>query len=173
MFRIVMTSIIVVHSILGTALLVTGFLAIRAPKRRDSRHPRLGDAYFALLLMVLSLGLVIGSRDPAISPFEYATVFTFALGLQGWVAVRRKPRWRGRPWLFWHITGMAGSYIGVVTASSFQVVPRIAGDGLGVQLLIWSTPTIVGSVLIGIAIARRGGLRPVRPQVADQLASRP
>jgi hypothetical protein len=165
MFRSVYTVVIVVHGLLGTALLVVGFLALRAPKRRNGRHGRLGNAYFALLVTCLPLGMVIGSRHAGLSAFEIATPPTLAMGLVGWVAMRRRPRrFLGRPWIAAHVGGMGGSYIGVVTASSFQSFGRLAPDSVVAAVVIFALPTLVGAPLIGGAIARRtpAGRQPPR-----------
>src|ERR1041384_4944137 len=115
MFRIVYTVVIVVHAALGTALFVVGLLALRAPKRARSSHGRLGTAYFALLFTCLPLGLVIGAHHAGLSAFEVATPPTMAFAAIGWVAKRRRPRpFLGRPWIAAHISGVCGSYIGVV-----------------------------------------------------------
>src|SRR5436189_6484936 len=111
MFRIVLKVVIVAHVILGTALLVVGFFALRAPKRANARHGRLGRVYFALLFTCLPLGLVIGSRHAGLSAFEVATPPTLALGAAGWLAMRRRPRpFLGQPWIVGHVSGMGGSY---------------------------------------------------------------
>lgn len=146
-----MAFIIAFHAVVATALLVTGLLVLRAPKRRRGRHGRLGEAYFWLLLVALASGMVVGARDPALSPFEIATPPTFALGLGGYLLAKRRPK----GWLPWHIAGQGGSYIGVVTATLFQFVPRITPESPVIYGLIWALPTIVGSVLIARATARR------------------
>ena len=148
-----MSFIIAFHAVTATALLVTGFLVLRAPKRRRGRHGRLGDVYFWLLAVALGSAMVVGAREPALSPFEIATPPTFALGLGGYLLAKRRPK----GWLQWHIAGQGGSYIGVVTATMFQIVPRITPDSAVIYALIWALPTIVGSLLIARATARRVG----------------
>ncbi|MEA2272563.1 MAG: hypothetical protein QOI98_1271 [Solirubrobacteraceae bacterium] len=152
----VYTAVIVAHAVLGTALLVVGFLALRAPKRSGGRHGRLGQAYFAILFTCLPLGLVIGSRHAGLSAFEVATPPTLALGLVGWIAMRRRPRpFLGQPWIVAHVSGMGGSYIGVVTAGAFQTFGRLAPDSVIAAVVIFAVPTLVGSPLIARAIAKR------------------
>ena len=148
-----MSFIIAVHAVAATALVVTGLVVLLAPKRRRGRHGRLGDVYFWLLAIALGSGMVVGLRDPALSPFEIATPPTFALGLGGWLLAKRRPR----GWLQWHIAGQGGSYIGVITATLFQIVPRVTPDSAVIYALIWALPTIVGSVLIARTTARRLG----------------
>jgi uncharacterized membrane protein YeaQ/YmgE (transglycosylase-associated protein family) len=148
-----MSFIIAFHAVAATALVVTGLVMLLAPKRRRGRHGRLGDVYFWLLAIALGSGMVVGLRDPALSPFEIATPPTFALGLGGWLLAKRRPR----GWLQWHIAGQGGSYIGVITATLFQIVPRVTPDSAVIYALIWALPTIVGSVLIARTTARRLG----------------
>ena len=146
-----MSWIIAFHAVTATALLVTGLVVLSAPKRRKGRHGRAGDVYFWLLAVALGSGMVVGARHAELSPFEIATPPTFALGLLGYVMVKRRPS----GWLPWHIAGQGGSYIGVVTATLFQIVPRITPDSAVIYMLIWALPTIVGTVLISRATARR------------------
>jgi hypothetical protein len=166
------TAVTVLHGILGTALLVVGFFALRAPKRAGARHGRLGNLYFALLVTCLPLGLVIGSTHPGLSAFEIATWPTLGMGIVGWIAMRRRPRRLLRqPWIVPHVSGMGGSYIGVVTASSFQTLGRVLPDTLATTIAIFAVPTIIGTPLIGRAIARRLPARRSSGRVAGELAT--
>jgi uncharacterized membrane protein YeaQ/YmgE (transglycosylase-associated protein family) len=95
-------------------------------------------------VLTLSTGLFIGSRHSGLTLFEVATPPTFALGLLGWLAGRS----RRKGWLRWHIVGMAGSYIGVVTAFGFQAVPR------SLWPVWWLLPTAIGSAMIARSTRR-------------------
>lgn len=143
-------------------MLVLGALAITAPKRRRARHGRAGNAYFPILFLTVGTALAIGAREPEVSPFEIAILPTIIPGIFGFAAVKLRPRngWLGTPWLAWHIGGLGGSYIGAVTATLFQLVPRVAPEGAVVTGLIWATPTVVGTALIMRAIAKRLGPLP-------------
>lgn len=149
-------SLVLVHSLAGTLLLVAGVAASVSPKRRRrSPHRVLGLGYVGLLVLVLPSGLAIGMTNPGLTLFEIATPPTLAMGLAGWWAGRARPiRFLGQPWRVWHIAGMGGSLIGVVTATAFQVVPRVLDLGAGGTVALWVVPTVVGSVLIGRAQAR-------------------
>jgi peptidoglycan/LPS O-acetylase OafA/YrhL len=157
-------SLSLVHAAAGTVLLALGVLAALSPKRRRrSPHRRFGQAYVLLLIVVLPTGMVIGAHDPALSLFELATPPTLLLGLAGWSAGRARPRrWWGQPWRTWHIAGMGGSLIGVITATAFQVVPRLVEITPVIAMALWSVPTIVGSVLIARATRRWTGDRAQR-----------
>jgi hypothetical protein len=149
-------SVTVVHATLGTLLVVAGVAASLTPKRRRrSPHRRIGRLYVGLLVVVLPTGMVIGAADPAITLFEVATPPTLAMGLGGWWAGRARPRrFLGQPWRVWHIAGMGGSLIGVITATAFQLVPRIVAMDPVTTTAVWLVPTLVGSVLISRATAR-------------------
>lgn len=153
--------LVAAHAVLGVALVTLGFFATRSRKSARSIHPRVGEAYFWLLVVTLTSGMLVGARSPAISVFEMATPPTLLLGILGYAAVKRRPRlWLGRPWLHWHIFGMGGSYIGVVTATLFQIVPRaleaalpppLLPPGIVVVVLLFATPAVVGTGLINRA----------------------
>lgn len=157
------------HAIGGAVLLSLGVAATLAPKRRQrSPHRRIGQSYLVLLVGVLTSGMVIGARHPGLSLFEVATPPTLLLGLTGFAAARGPLRRRlGGAWKAWHIAGMGGSLIGVVTATGFQVVPRLAGTHPVTMTLLWVAPTVVGSVLI-----RRATARHLRRAHAPAVASR-
>ena len=145
------------HAVLSVGLVSLGLLALLSRKSKQSLHPRVGEAYFWVLVVALGSGLFVGAHNPGISVFEIATPPTLLLGLLGYGMVKRKPRrWLGRPWLYWHIFGQGGSYIGVVTATSFQTVPRLLTLAPPVlrppeALLIvalFAVPAITGTILI-------------------------
>jgi hypothetical protein len=150
----VMTYLIAVHALCGTAALILGLTALTARKRRG-RHTRVGEAYVWTLLPLLATGVVIGYRDPALSPFEIAVFPTAIPLLMGYLAGKERAAWLGRPWFAWHIGGMGGSYIGVVTAGLFQLVLRAAPPTTPVVVLTFALPSIVGTWLIVRAVARR------------------
>lgn len=138
------------HAVAGIVLLVLGLLALTARKSRLSRHPNVGEAYFWLLTVTLTTGMIVGLSNPGITLFEIVTPPTWLLGLLGYLMVKRKPD----NWLRWHISGMGGSYIGAVTAASFQVFPRVLPDHLALTTAYWLLPTIVGSILIARTTAK-------------------
>jgi hypothetical protein len=147
--------IIVAHASIGVAVLLLGLTALTARKRRG-RHTRAGTVYFWIMVPLLVSGVVIGARHPGISPFEVAVIPTGVPLLLGYWAVRRRPRrFLGQPWLTWHISGMGGSFIGVVTAGGFQTVYRLLPDNPVMVTLMFALPSVVGSVLIARTIARR------------------
>ncbi len=73
------------------------------------------------------------------------------------MATFRPRRFLGRPWLAWHITGQGGSFVGVVTAASLQLLPRVLLERLPLTVACWVVPTLIGSILIARATARWAG----------------
>ncbi len=148
------------HAGVSVVLVAAGVLALTSRKSRQSLHPNAGETYFWVLIVGLGSGMLVGAQQPALSVFEIATPPTLLLGLLGYVMVKRKPRrWLKRPWLYWHIFGQGGSYIGVVTATSFQTVPRALElappqfqppAGL-LAVALFAVPALVGTYLIARA----------------------
>jgi uncharacterized membrane protein len=126
-----------VHIAAGASGLILGPLAFAAAKRRGP-HTRLGEAYHWVMATVCvsaaGLAIVDWSR---IWWFLPIAAFSYANALVGYVAAKRR-----RPgWLRWHIRGMGGSYIALVTAL------LVVNVGAGLSLA-WFLPTIVGSPVI-------------------------
>jgi hypothetical protein len=133
----------------GLLLLALGAYLMLAPKR-GATHRVGGELYFWLLAGTCVSALVIGARHPGLSVFEVVTPITFGYGLLGYVAGKMRPfRWRDRSWLYWHLLGQGGSYIGVVTAFGLQVAPRILPPSLLLVVLLAIVPAVVGSRLMG------------------------
>src|SRR5699024_1293632 len=74
----------------------------------------------------------------------YIALFSYGLALFGYLA--RKRRWRG--WLSMHIGGMAGSYIGIVTAVLVVNGTNIPLINQVPSLLLWFIPTIIDTPII-------------------------
>ena len=136
--------VLALHIASGTAGLVLGPLAMLAPKRRG-RHTRLGGAYHWTMLVVCLSAATLAVLDWArIWWFLPIATFSYANALLGYLAV--KIRWPG--WLRQHIAGMGGSYIALVTALLVVNFGRSS-------VIVWFLPTIVGTPLIALTIARR------------------
>src|SRR3954468_13500973 len=90
-------------------------------------------------------------------------VFSYANALVGYVAVKRRPR----GWLRWHIRGMGGSYIALVTAL------LVVNVGAGLTIA-WFLPTIVGAPIIAWTISEVDrGRRPRGYGAAGRTSSGP
>jgi hypothetical protein len=153
-----------VHALLGTALLVFGGAALLARKSRRSRHPRAGELYFWTLAAILATGLVDGvvQHGQKLSLLELLIPPTFACGLVGYLAVKRRGRWLGRPWLFWHIVGQSTSYVLVVVVFLLQTLVRAFPASPTATLGAWLLPLAVGVPLVARALRRWRVLAPGR-----------
>jgi hypothetical protein len=131
------------HIASGSAGLLLGPLAMTAPKRRG-RHTRVGGAYHWTMLVVCLSAATLAVIDwGRIWWFLPIAAFSYGNALAGYVAVKlRRPGW-----LPWHIGGMGGSYIALVTALLVVNFGRA-------NTVVWFLPTIVGTPLIVWAIAR-------------------
>jgi hypothetical protein len=151
--------LLTVHITSGSLALLTGPLAMLAPKR-PGRHPRLGRAYqvFIASLCLSAAGLVV--LTPGLWVLGVIAALTWAAALGGWWVRRRQPR----GWLQWHVSLMCGSYISLVTA---LFVTNVRGVPV-----VWILPTVAGSPLIAwanIRLARRSAAVGTRAcAVADQ-----
>lgn len=150
-----MLYLILTHVISSIFLLGTGIIALILPKRKHSRHGNIGEIYFWLLLISLPTGFLIGviEHPGSYTAFQYVTPFTLLMGCMGYIAVKTHRGWLGKSWLYWHIQGQGGSFIGVVTATCFQTIPRVSPYiythyTLFAMILTFALPTIIGTCLI-------------------------
>jgi uncharacterized membrane protein len=136
--------ILAVHIATGTAGLILGPIIMRAPKRRG-RHTNLGGIYHwnMLAVAISAIGLAVLSWH-RLWWFVPIAVFSYGNAFVGYRAVKRR-----RPgWLPWHIRGMGGSYIALTTA-------LLVVNTQGRYLWVWFLPTLIGTPIIEVTIARR------------------
>ncbi len=141
---------LLLHIAAGSVCLLTGGLAAYARKRKGM-HSTAGEIYHAGYVVVFITAVVMAMMKwSEIAFLFYIALFSYGLALAGYLA--RKMRWRS--WMNAHISGMLGSYIGIITA---VLVVNGASIPLLNQLppiLLWFLPTIIGSPLIA-AVGRR------------------
>lgn len=142
---------LLVHIASGTICLLTGPVALLA-RKTNGLHTVTGEVYHASYVLILITSVIMAILHWEQSAFLlYIAIFSYGLALFGYVARKRqRPGWLGR-----HISGMGGSYIGVITAVLVVNGPNLPGLSALLPLLLWFLPTIVGSPLIGRTIARR------------------
>src|SRR5258705_3836879 len=117
-------SIVAVHVAAGLVCTVAGIVGMLAPKRAG-RHPSAGAVYYwSLVVVFLTMTALSILRWPHNTHLLVLGILFFGAGVVGRSARRRL--WRR--WLPVHITGMAVSYILLLTA--FYV-------GNGSHLLHW------------------------------------
>jgi hypothetical protein len=138
------TFLLIIHIIAGSFCLLTGAINFSV-KKEKGYHTRIGEWYHIgyFLVFLTSVGMAIINWSESAYLF-YIAIFSYGLALFGYVA--RKIRWRG--WLSMHIGGMAGSYIGIITAvlvvngAAIPLINQIP------SLLLWFMPTIIGTPII-------------------------
>ncbi|PAV29144.1 DUF2306 domain-containing protein [Virgibacillus profundi] len=136
--------LLIIHIIAGSFCLLTGAINFSV-KKEKGYHTRIGEWYHIgyLVVFITSVGMAIINWSESAYLF-YIAIFSYGLALFGYLA--RKLRWRG--WLSMHISGMAGSYIGIITAilvvngAAIPLINQIP------SLLLWSMPTIIGTPII-------------------------
>ena len=151
-------AVLATHIAAGATGLILGPLAMFATKRRGP-HTRLGEAYHWVMLAVClsAAGLAVLAWH-RIWWFLPIAAFSYANALLGYAAAKRR-----RPgWLRWHIRGVLGSYIALLTA-------LLVVNTQGTLPIAWFLPTIIGSPIIAWLInqvdrgrrpRRRAGSRP-------------
>ena len=145
--------LLALHIAAGATGLLLGPLAMRATKRRGP-HTRLGEAYHWIMLATCASATALAVLAwPRIWWFLPIALFSYANAFVGYAAAK----WRRPGWIRFHIGGMGGSYIALVTA---LLVVNL-GHALPV---VWFVPTIVGSPILAWVINEvDAGRRPRRP----------
>ena len=143
-------SIVAVHVIAGLICAVAGFVAMLAPKR-SGRHPSAGTVYYwSLVVVFLSMAALSILRWPANTHLFVLGVLSFGAGTVGRTARRRL--WRS--WLRLHITGMAISYILLLTAFYVDNGPHLPVWRSLPALAYWLLPSIGGVPILIWALTR-------------------
>jgi|SRR6476620_9828870 len=159
----VFLSIVAVHVAAGIICTFAGILAMLSPKR-SGRHPIAGTVYYwSLAIVFLTMAALSILRWPHNVHLFILGILSFGAGAAGREARRR--RWRG--WLPAHVTGMAASYILLLTAFYVDNGPHLPLWRLLPPLAYWVLPSIVGLPIL-IWVLRRHPLmqRPHDPSIA-------
>jgi predicted membrane channel-forming protein YqfA (hemolysin III family) len=136
-------AVIVIHIAAGLTAVVCGATAMLSPKRRG-RHPHAGRYYLLALLTLFSTATAITIARPHTA--YLLIVGAVALTAAGLGYAARRIRWRG--WLPFHITGMATSYIAMLTAFYVDNGPRLPVWKLLPRVTFWFLPAAVGLPLL-------------------------
>ena len=143
-------SIVAVHVVAGLICTIAGVVAMLAPKR-SGRHPSAGTIYYGSLLGVfLSMSALSILRWPADTHLFVLGVLSFGTGWVGRLAKRRL--WP--EWLRVHVTGMALSYILLLTAFYVDNGPYLPLWRSLPSLAYWLLPSIVGLPILVWALTR-------------------
>jgi hypothetical protein len=143
-------AIVGVHVIAGLLCTVAGIVAMLSPKRAG-RHPTSGTVYYwSLVVVFLTMATLSILRWPANTHLFILGIFSFGAGTVGRMARRRT--WRG--WLPVHITGMAVSYILLLTAFYVDNGPHLPLWSSLPPVAYWVGPSLVGIPLLAWALVR-------------------
>ncbi|AZB41502.1 DUF2306 domain-containing protein [Bacillus sp. FJAT-42376] len=140
------SGILMIHIAAGFICLVTGLGAMLSPKR-NGKHSWFGEVYHGSFVVIFlsSITMAVLHWEESAYLF-YIGFFSYSFAVIGYAAVKKK--WKN--WLRYHISGMLGSYIAVITAVLVVNAPKIAFLQSIPALWIWFIPTIIGSPLIAL-----------------------
>jgi hypothetical protein len=143
-------SIVAVHVAAGITCTIAGIVAMVAPKR-EGRHPSAGTVYYwSLVVVFLSMAALSILRWPANNHLFVLGILSFGAGFVGRMARRRL--WSG--WLRMHVSGMALSYILLLTAFYVDNGPHLPIWRSLPPLAHWLLPSIVGLPILIWAMTR-------------------
>lgn len=159
----VFLTIIAVHVAAGLLCSVTGIVAMLAPKR-PGRHPAAGTIYYWSLVAVF---LTMSTLTILRWPFNN---HLFALGLCSFLtaSVGRRARRRLQPgWAPVHVTGMALSYILLLTAFYVDNGPHLPLWRSLPRTMHWLLPSLIGLPILGWALLRHPLIARLRSAESD------
>ncbi len=135
---------LILHIIAGFICLFTGLIS-GVSRKRKGVHTVAGEIYHWSYVGVFITAIILSIMHWDMSAYLfYIAIFSYSFAFIGYLAV--KLRWRN--WLMAHISGMLGSYIGIVTAVLVVNVGRIPLLNELPVLLFWFLPTIIGTPII-------------------------
>ena len=149
----VFLAVLAVHVSAGVACVISGAIAALSPKR-PGRHPRAGTIYYVCLSATFaSLVALSVLRWPYDNHLLAIGALGYAAATVGVVARRR--RWHGWPiWPRVHGTGMAVSYIALLTGFYVDNGPNLPVWDRLPHLTYWLLPAVIGVPLLWRAVHR-------------------
>lgn len=136
----VFLSIVTVHVVAGLICTIAGIVAMLAPKRHG-RHPAAGTVYYwGLVVVFVSMAALSILRWPANNHLFILGILSFGAAIVGRMARRRA----GVGWLRVHVTGMAVSYVLLLTAFYVDNGPHLPLWRALPPLAHWLIPSVVG-----------------------------
>jgi uncharacterized membrane protein len=141
--------LLMVHVMTGVGALLLG-AALLSMNKRSPWHRPLGGVYHWVMFAVAVSAIAVSAVRGRATVFTYLAPPSYAFALLGYASARL----RRKGWLAWHITGQTGSYVALVTATLFQVVPRFWDSNvrmLGMTVVLWVvllTPALIASPFI-------------------------
>jgi len=166
----VFLGLVAVHVAAGITCTVAGIIAMFSIKRAG-RHPFAGTIYFWSLLIVLLTTVSLSAiRWPLDNHLLALGIFSFLAGSIGRAA--RRYLWPG--WTRIHMSGMALSYILLLTAFYVDNGPNLPLWRHLPPLAFWLVPGVVGLPILVHALLRHPLVRPKStPVPPDNSQERP
>ena len=147
-------SIVAVHVVAGLICTVAGIVAMLT-RKRAGRHPSAGTVYYwGLVVVFLTMAVLSILRWPHNTHLLVLGILSFGAGVVG----RRARRRLWCRWLPVHITGMAVSYILLLTAFYVDNGPHLPLWRSLPPLAFWLLPSLVGLPLLIWALRRHSAL---------------
>ena len=139
-----------VHVMAGLLCVIAGGVAMLSPKRAG-RHPSAGAIYYwSLVVVFASMTVLSVMRWPHDTHLLVLGILSLAAGFIGRAA--RRQLWTG--WMRIHITGMALSYILLLTAFYVDNGPNLPVWRHLPPLAYWVAPSLVGLPILVWALVR-------------------
>ena len=147
-------SIVGVHVTAGLVCTIAGIVAMAAPKHAG-RHPSAGTVYYwSLMVVFLTMTALSILRWPHNTHLLVLGILSFGAGVVG----RRARRRCWRRWLPVHISGMAVSYILLLTAFYVDNGRHLPLWRSLPALAFWVLPSFVGLPLLIWTLRRHAAL---------------
>jgi hypothetical protein len=142
--------IVAVHVVAGLICAVAGVIAMVTPKHAGW-HPSAGAIYYwSLVVVFLSMAALSIMRWPHNTHLLLLGILSFGAGVIGRMARRRQPR----GWLPVHVSGMAVSYILLLTAFYVDNGPHLPLWRALPPLAHWLLPSVIGLPILAWALRR-------------------
>jgi hypothetical protein len=155
----VFLALVGVHVLLGLTCTIVGVIAMLSPKR-SGHHPRFGTIYYWCLMGVFvtasGLAAVRWAED-----YHLFVLGALAFGAAFLGRMARRRRWSN--WVKLHITGMATSYVLLLTAFYVDNGKNLPLWRELPPLAYWLVPAVVGIPLIVRALLWHPLARPPQP----------
>ena len=143
-------TILTIHVGAGLVCAVAGIVAMLAPKQ-PGRHPRAGGVYFwSLVVVFLTMTVLTILRWPANKHLFVLGVASFVAGAVG----RRARRRMQQGWAPVHVSGMATSYILLLTAFYVDNGPHLPLWRTLPRLVHWLLPSVIGVPMLWWVLRR-------------------
>jgi hypothetical protein len=150
-------ALIAVHIAAGLTAVIAGAIAMLS-RKRSGRHPQAGTIYYlALAVVFVTMSALAFSRWSE----DY---HLFILGLLSFVAATIGRTARRKLWSSWpriHMTGMAASYILMITAFYVDNGPNLPLWRDLPPLAFWFLPTLIGAPILVNALLRHPLVRQI------------